>query len=365
MNAGVGFPFPGPAHFESPRRGSEARLEPPSRGLPPRRTIANPAFLPWGRPAKLQPVFQACSRLEFSSHFQRQKGGESVSKLLKNNEIWLYGTVGTGVVDGEEGFTSIDVRDALAELDGRDATVRVNSGGGWSHEGVAIHNQLKAHRGKVTVIVEGVAASAASVLAMAGDEIVMRPGAFMMVHEASGLTVGNAADHAKTIEALETVNKSMASIYVAQTRRPNAEIRKEMRAETWMDAGEAVKKRYATSVADSGRAAQPTAFAWNTYAKAPTQIAACATAKQSPGFMAAIAAAEKARNEEDAIAAFIRSHCCGREDHPGLEYFREHHPEAVAKAFGRSPNVVDGPASWKAAVAKVNAWFAVHPAVGK
>ena len=123
-----------------------------------------------------------------------------------------------------------------------------------------------------------------------------------------------------------------------------------------------LEKRYATRVAD-GRAAQPTAFAWNTYSKAPTQIAAFATAKQSPAFMAAVAAAAKARDEAAALVAFLRSCCRGREDHPGLEYFREHHPEAVAKAFGRSSNVING-SGWDRATAKQNsAFFALHPAI--
>lgn len=292
-----------------------------------------------------------------------------MSKLLKNNEIWLYGTVGTGVVQGQEGFTAIEVRDALAELGNKDATVRVNSPGGWSDEGVAIYNLLRAHRGKVTVIVDGVASSAASVLAMAGEEIIMNKGTDMMVHEASCLTYGNTNTHRKRIEALETCNRSMVDIYAEQTRRPKAEIRREMADETWMTADEAVKKRYATRVAD-GRAAQKStarsAFSWDAYCRTPTQIAAMAgTAKLADGFKAAIAAAENARNEEAAIADFIRACCRGHENHPGLEYFREHHPEAVAKAFGHSPNVVNGPASWKAAVAKMNAWFSIHPAAGK
>ncbi|MCA1495002.1 Clp protease ClpP [Ensifer sp. NBAIM29] len=293
--------------------------------------------------------------------------------VLKNGELYLYGTVGAGVVQGEDGFTALDVRDALAKLGDQDATVRVNSGGGWSHEGVAIYNQLKAHRGKVTVIVEGVAASAASVLAMADQEIIMRPGAYLMVHEASGFTVGDTKDHAKTMEALETVNKSMADIYVKQTRRPNAEIRKEMAAETWMPATESVAKRYATRVADGSSAAKASAhaaFAWGNYRRAPTQIAAMAgTATLSAGFKAAMARAERAKAEE-AIESLIRAnyHRCKNDPsvRESVEHLRKSFPEAIERALSRPANVVDGP--WRDVVDEVNqrnGFFALHSAVGK
>jgi ATP-dependent protease ClpP protease subunit len=163
--------------------------------------------------------------------------------ILIGNEIWLYGTVGIGVAVGVEGFSAIDVRDALAKVGAKDVTVRINSGGGWTDDGVAIYNILAAHRGKVTVWIEGAAASAASVIAMAGREIIIRPGAYMMIHEPAGMTVGTAADHAKMIEALKTINESMARIYADRTKRAISEIKKEMAAETWMTADEAVAKR--------------------------------------------------------------------------------------------------------------------------
>ncbi|ANK84454.1 MULTISPECIES: head maturation protease, ClpP-related [unclassified Rhizobium] len=299
--------------------------------------------------------------------------------VLKNGELWLYGTVGEGVTD-EEGFTPINVRDALAEIGSKDVTVRVNSGGGWAADGVAIYNILRSHPGKVTVLIEGIAASAASVLAMAGQEIIMRPGAFMMVHEASGLTWGNAQDHAKTIESLEIINRSLADIYVKQTRRPSAEIRREMADETWMDGGQAVQKRYATRITD-GRAAKPAAFAWDTYAKVPAAIAAAAgTRPPSRGFQDArerIVAAASAKAERDVrIAAFIRENCLGRESDPDvkrvLTRIQEEAPEAYAKAKATGPlsstNVVNGPSSWDHVVDrlnKANNWFSVHPSAGE
>ncbi|MCA1492749.1 Clp protease ClpP [Ensifer sp. NBAIM29] len=289
--------------------------------------------------------------------------------VLKNGSLYLYGTVGAGVADGEPGFRDVDVRDALAQIGDKDVTVRINSSGGWVSDGLAIHSMLNSHRGRVTVIVDGVAASIASVIAMAGEEIIMAHGSFMMVHDSACVTAGDTKDHRKAIEALETVNQSIASIYAKQTRRPNAEIRKEMAEETWMDANESVRKRYATR-AQVGRSSQPRALLVHAYKKVPQQIAAMAgTATLSAGFKAAMARAERAK-DEDAIEDFVRKLYPRRRNEPGFQQalasLRESYPEAIERALSRPANVVDGP--WRDVVDEVNqrnGFFALHPAVGK
>ncbi|OHV26229.1 Clp protease ClpP [Rhizobium sp. RMa-01] len=298
--------------------------------------------------------------------------------VLKNGELWLYGTVGLGVTD-EEGFTAINVRDALAEIGGQDVTVRINSPGGWADEGITIYNNLRAHPGKVTVLIEGIAASAASIIAMAGHEIVMRTGTYMMVHEPSGLTWGNIQDHAKMIEQLDTINRSMADIYVKQTRRPKAEILRELADETWMDGAQAVQKRYATRVTDA-RAVQPPAFAWSTYRNTPAAVSASGSRQQARGFqdaMGRIAAVRSAKAERDVrIAAFIRENLIGHENRPDvaslLNSIQEEAPEAYSMAKATGPlsptNVVKGPSSWDGVVDRVNKannWFSVHPNAGE
>ena len=92
--------------------------------------------------------------------------------VLVDGELVLYGFVGDSFWG--DGFTASEVIDALAEL-GRDAdvTVRLNSGGGYTDDGIAIFNTLTAHRGKVEIVVDAMAASAASVIAMAGDTVTM------------------------------------------------------------------------------------------------------------------------------------------------------------------------------------------------
>lgn len=292
------------------------------------------------------------------------------------NAIFLSGPVGKGIVEGQ-GFDAEDVRDALQKVGaGKDVVVHLNSGGGFATEGVACHAALAQHKGRKTVRVEGIAASAASVLAMAGDVVEMTRGAVFMVHCAAAITAGDAQAHKQTITALDAIDRSMCDIYVAKTKRARAQIEEEMRAETWLDANQTVAKKYADRV-DSGSTSQkPSAFAWNdAYARAPQQIAAMAgTVALSAGFKAAVdrASAAKAESEEQ-ISVFIRRFLLGRENDPQvrslLDTLRRESPEAYEKAQRRGPlgaNVLAGP--WRDVVDEVNqrnGFFALHPAVGK
>ena len=132
--------------------------------------------------------------------------------VMVNGELVLYGFVGDNFWD--MGFTAKEVLDALAEH-GRteDITVRINSGGGYVDDGIAIFNALKAHAGKVTVVVDSLAASSASIIAMAGDERIMRTGALMMIHDPQGGVWGTAADMEKFAKVVEKQAESLASIY--------------------------------------------------------------------------------------------------------------------------------------------------------
>lgn len=219
--------------------------------------------------------------------------------ILKDGEIVLSGTVGAGLF--EDGFTHIDVVEALATI-GRnnDVTVHINSGGGIATEGVAIFNALDSHKGKVTVIIESVAASAASVIAMAGQEVIMRSGATMMVHDPAAFTMGDAAEHTKSLEMLETLASSMADVYAEKTGRSAKETREEMKAETWMTAKEAVAKGYADKV-DKVRSKEPTAFDYRLYQRAPDRMVALAESRgwKHPGAKADDSAATPSTKETD------------------------------------------------------------------
>lgn len=202
--------------------------------------------------------------------------------ILIDGEIVLYGLVGIPFDPwtGDEGYTALDVIQALAQIGrGNPVTVRLNSQGGIATEGTAIYAQLAAHRGDVTVVIEGMAASAASVIAMAGKTRSMRKGAVMMIHEPSGLTFGTPGDHQKSLNALNVLGDSLASIYAERTGRTVAEERQVMVDETWMTAEDAVARGYADAADEPGEALPPPAFNYAAYRHAPAPLVAMATAK--------------------------------------------------------------------------------------
>ena len=120
----------------------------------------------------------------------------------------------------------------IGSLDVDTLTVHINSPGGDAFAGVAIMNALRDHKADVHVIVDGLAASAASIIAMAGDTITMNLGSQMMVHDASTYTRGNAATHAKAVTLLDKISDSIAEVYAARTEGTVEEWRAIMREET-------------------------------------------------------------------------------------------------------------------------------------
>jgi ATP-dependent Clp protease protease subunit len=194
---------------------------------------------------------------------------------VKGQEVTLSGTVGAGWFD--DSFTHAEVVTALAGLDG-DITVRLNSGGGIAADGAAIHAALATYDGNVHIVVEGIAASAASLIAMAGDRITMADGAVMMIHDPLNVTYGNSADHAKTIEELEAYATAYAKVYARRSGKSAAECRDIMKAETWYDGDEAVAAGFADDTGEQ-KAKPIAAYDYRAYANAPKRFAAQAKAK--------------------------------------------------------------------------------------
>ena len=204
-----------------------------------------------------------------------------MSAEIMSGELVLAGDVGDMGFD--EFFTAADVRAGLAQIGrNRRATVRLNSGGGSAWEGSAIANVFLEHKGGVEIIVEGVAASAASVAACGAGRITMTLGAVWMLHEASVLTIGTAEDHASAISALDTVNRSMAAIYSRKSGVPVETIREMMAAETWMTADDAVDAGFADAVAGQDQPRQPARFAYAARYRHPPAALLARTAKPRP-----------------------------------------------------------------------------------
>lgn len=144
-------------------------------------------------------------------------------------------------IDSWFGVSAEQLARDISALDPQRAlTVRINSPGGNVYDGVAILNALRGHPGTVTVVVDGLAASAASVIAMGGDEIVMNRNSEMMLHNGSALVVGGSEDMRKMADRLEQVNANLASIYAERCGGTPEEWRAIMAAETWYSAEEAV-----------------------------------------------------------------------------------------------------------------------------
>jgi hypothetical protein len=136
--------------------------------------------------------------------------------------------------------------------------VRINSPGGSVFEGIAIANALRAHPANVTVQVDSVAASIASVIAMAGDRIEMAPNSMMMIHDASGLAMGNAADMEEMAELLDLISDNIADAYAARAGGTREQWRERMRAETWYLPEDAVDNGLADEAVQAPKTGTPT-----------------------------------------------------------------------------------------------------------
>lgn len=197
--------------------------------------------------------------------------------ILDGDQLTLTGFVGDNYWD--DGFTSGEVLVALAQVeDESELTVMINSGGGYATEGAAIYAMLGRRAGTTNLVIDGIAASAASLITMAGDTITMSAGSVMMIHDPAGLTFGNSADHAKTIEGLEALATSYARIYAARSGKTVEEARDIMKAERWYTPDEAVAEGFADATGEA-KAKAVAAFDYRMYACAPKRLVALSKSK--------------------------------------------------------------------------------------
>lgn len=143
------------------------------------------------------------------------------------------------------GTTAKRISAALRAIGAREVTVNINSPGGDLFEGIAIYNLLRAHEKKVTVRVMGIAASAASIIAMAGDQIEMARASFMMIHNAWTIAMGDRHYMHDVGDWLEPFDDALAGVYEARTGTGKTEIVAMMDKETWLSAGQAIDMGFA------------------------------------------------------------------------------------------------------------------------
>ena len=177
----------------------------------------------------------------------RDDGGGRVLRLegpIDNESFW-----GTEI-------TPQDFRDEL-EAEKGDVTVWINSPGGNVFAAAEIYTMLKEYKGEVTVKIASIAASAASVIAMAGSKVLMSPTALLMIHDPSTIAMGNTKDMEKAIETLNEVKESIINAYSAKTGMRHNKIAELMSNETWMNAKKAVELGFADEVLFDGKEPEP------------------------------------------------------------------------------------------------------------
>ena len=172
---------------------------------------------------------------------------EISNEVTENGHILtLSGRVSKNYWEDDDNICVKTIAENLEEVKG-DITIRLNSGGGDVFEGIEIYNYLKSLDNKVTIEVTALAASAASIIAMAGDEIKMCTGSTLMVHEASTIAWGNKSDIQKVLNSLETIDDSLISIYAERTGADAETVSGWIENETWFTADEAIEAGLADS----------------------------------------------------------------------------------------------------------------------
>lgn len=166
-------------------------------------------------------------------------------------EVFIY-----GAIDDWDGVSASAFTRELKGITASAIDLRINSPGGLVFEAVAIYTALKRHPATVDVHVDGLAASAASFVAMAGDSVEIEKPAKMMIHDARGIVIGNAEDMRAMGVLLDELSDTIADIYADRTGKPSKQWRDAMKAETWYSAEQAVNSGLADRVA--GSEAKPT-----------------------------------------------------------------------------------------------------------
>lgn len=167
------------------------------------------------------------------------------NKTATKAEIILYAAIGQSWWDPDM-ISAKQFSDTLAGLDStvNEIHVRINSPGGDVFDGVTIYNRLKQHKAKVIVHIDGLAASIASIIALAGDEIHIGEGALYMIHLPWTYAMGNRMDLDNTVNRLMDVEEQLISIYQKKTGLDRTELRAMLETETWLDSDQAIEKGF-------------------------------------------------------------------------------------------------------------------------
>lgn len=189
--------------------------------------------------------------MRFWNFVKNQEGDVDLridGEIVSDDDAWLYEWFGIQVT------TPNVFRETLAEHKGKSINVWIDSWGGDVFAGVGIYNALKEHKGKVSVKIDGKAVSAASIIAMAGDETLMSPGSIMMAHNPWAERTGEAKDMRHTADVLDEVKEAIVNVYQLKTGKDRKALAKLMDNETWMSAKTAVAEGFADGILYSDNA---------------------------------------------------------------------------------------------------------------
>lgn len=199
-------------------------------------------------PFKLDPSIlenKSCSEYSISPS-ALNKWDPSIQAKTTDNTISIYNVIGKDFWS-DEGMTAQKMAGILRHFNNGDVTVNINSPGGDMFEGIAIYNLLREYKGRITVNIIGIAASAASVIAMAGDEVRIAKSAFLMIHNCSVIVNGNRNTLSDIAEHLKPFDEAMAGIYMDKTGKSADEILNMMDDETYINGATALELGFADS----------------------------------------------------------------------------------------------------------------------
>lgn len=165
---------------------------------------------------------------------------------LESATLYIFDNIGSSYWE----INANDIEEELKNANNKPLNIHINSNGGEVFEGFTIYNLIKGYSGQTTVYVDGLAASIASVIALAGDKVIMNKASMFMIHNASGGCYGNAEEMKKVVEALEKINSVIKDIYVAKTGLSIEKLTELMDNETFMTPSECLEYGFCDEVID-------------------------------------------------------------------------------------------------------------------
>lgn len=179
-----------------------------------------------------------------------KKFWEIKNKTKESADLYIYSEIGESFWG--ESLTANDFKEDLDSIgEVKNLNIYINSPGGSVFDGLAIHNMLQRHKAYKTVYVDGLAASIASVIALAGDKLIIPENAFFMIHLPSAMAMGNATDFRKMADTLDQITEGILNVYEPKSKKTREELLDMMTSETWMTGIEALENGFADEVEES------------------------------------------------------------------------------------------------------------------